>query len=178
MAMRFPLLTQELERAIGQGDVTIVVAFAGADVQEPASGIDVAHLQTQAFTQSQAAGVDGDEANAMIQRGHLAKDAAHFRGGEHDREFELGIGAHQFQFGRPGTFKGFFPEEFEGANDLGGSLTGDFLVGLEMDAILAELFGGDQLGGFVAELAQLANTGVIGLLGARADGQQFEVIGE
>ena len=34
MAMRFPLLAQQLQGALGQGDVTVLVALAGADVQE------------------------------------------------------------------------------------------------------------------------------------------------
>jgi hypothetical protein len=51
-------------------------------------------------------------------------------------------------------------------------------VGLEMDAILAELLGGDEVGGFAVKLAQLAQAGEVGLFGAGADGQEFEVIGE
>ena len=53
-----------------------------------------------------------------------------------------------------------------------------FFVGLEMDAVLAELLGGDQVGGFAVELAELAEAGVVGLFGAGADGQELQVIGE
>ena len=66
----------------------------------------------------------------------------------------------------------------EGADGLGAGLTGDLLVGFEMDAILAELFGGDQIGGFAVELTELADTGVVGFLGAGTDGQELEIIGE
>ena len=74
--------------------------------------------------------------------------------------------------------EGFFPEQLEGADGLGAGLAGDLFMGLEMDAILAQVFGRKQVGGFVVKLADLADAGVIGLLGARADGQQFEVVGE
>jgi len=51
-------------------------------------------------------------------------------------------------------------------------------VFLKVDAVLAELFGRDQVGGFVVVLAELADTGVVGLLCAGADGQELEVVGE
>ena len=176
--MRFPLFPQELERAFGQRDVTILITFAGADMEEHAFGIDVAHLQPQAFSQTQAAGVKGDQANAMIQGGNLGQNAPHFGSGEHHGEFELGIGANQLQFVGPDPFEGFLPEEFESADNLSARLAGDFLLTLEMDAILAKLFGADEVGGFVVELAELADAGVIGLFGARADGLKSQIIGE
>lgn len=36
MAVRFPLLAQEQQRALGQRDVAVLIAFAGADVQKHA----------------------------------------------------------------------------------------------------------------------------------------------
>jgi hypothetical protein len=62
--------------------------------------------------------------------------------------------------------EGFFPEELEGADGLGAGLAGDLFVGLEMNAVLADLLGADQLGRFAIELAELADTGVIGFFGA------------
>ena len=143
MTMAFPEFAQELKCALRQGNVTILVAFAGADVEEHALRIDVRDLQARALSQAQAAGVNGGQADPMIQGANQAEDAADFGGGENDGEFELGIGADQFQFVRPGAFESFFPEEFEGADDLGAGLACDFLDGLEVNAVLAELFGGD-----------------------------------
>jgi hypothetical protein len=54
MTMSFPELAQEQERAPGQRDIPIVVALAGADVQEHALGIDVADLQPKPLAQAQA----------------------------------------------------------------------------------------------------------------------------
>ena len=78
----------------------------------------------------------------------------------------------------PGAFEGFFPEELEGADDLGGSLAGDLLFGLEMDAVLAELLGRNQIGRFGIELTELAQAGEVGLFGAGADGEELEVVGK
>ena len=49
MAVGFPLFAQEQQGALGQGDVAVAIAFARADVQEHASGIDVGNLEAQAF---------------------------------------------------------------------------------------------------------------------------------
>jgi hypothetical protein len=178
VTMALPLLAQESQRVFGQRDVTVAVALAGADVQEHALGIDVGDLEAQGFAQAQAAGVDGDEGDAMIQGRDGRKDTAHLGGGQDDGQFELGIGADQFQFLGPDAFEGFLPEQLEGADGLGAGLAGDFFVLLEMDAVLAEVFGREQVRGLVVMLAELADTGVIGLLGARADGQELQVIGE
>jgi hypothetical protein len=155
-----------------------MVAFAGADVQEHPSGVNVADFQAQAFAEAQAAGVDGGEANAMIQGVHRREHPAHFGGGEDDGQLELGIGANQFQFVRPLAFEGFLPEDLDGADGLRAGLAGDLLVDFEMDAILTNLFGGDQVGGFAHELAELSDTGVVGLFGALTHRQELEVIGE
>jgi hypothetical protein len=178
MAMGFPELAQKLERALGQRDVTILIALAGTDVEEAALGVNVAHFQAEPLAQTQAAGINGDETDALIQGGNGGEDAAGFGGGKDDGKFELGIGADQIEFGGPGALEGFFPEELEGADDLGGGLAGDLLDRLEMDAVLAELLGGDEVGRFAAELGELAETGEIGLFGARGDGQEGQVVGE
>jgi len=178
MAMRFPLLAQEQQRAFGQRDIAVLVALAAADVQEHAFRIDIADLEPHAFAQPQAAGIDGGQAHAVIQRGHQGQKAAHLVGGENDRQLELGVGAGQFHFGRPGTAQGFFPEELDGADGLSAGLPGYLFVLLEMDAVLAEVFGREPVGGFGVMLAELADTGVIGRFGARADRQELEVIGE
>jgi hypothetical protein len=102
----------------------------------------------------------------MIQGGDGSQEAARFGGREDDGEFELGIGADQFQFVRPGAVEGFFPEELNGADGLGAGLAGDLLVALEMDAVLADVLRREQVGRFAVELAQLTDTGVIGRFGA------------
>ena len=114
----------------------------------------------------------------MVQGQDSGQDAAHFGSGEDDGELELGIGAGQFELVRPNAFERFFPEELDGANGLGAGLAGDLFVDLEMDAILADLLGGEQFRRFAVKLTELADAGVIGIFSARADGQEFEIIGE
>ena len=57
-------------------------------------------------------------------------------------------------------------------------MAGNFLDALEMDEILAQLLGRDQLWRALEMLSPLANTGQVGLLGSRGDRQEFEILGE
>jgi len=178
MAVGFPLLAQQVQRAFRQRHVAVLVALALTDVQEHAFGINVADLQPEAFTQTQAAGVDGREADAVVQQGDTRQHAAHLGRGEDDGQFELGIGADEFYLGRPGPAQGFLPEEFDGAEGLGGGLAGDLLDGFEMNEVLAELLGRDLIGGLGEELTKLPDTGEVGLLGAQTDRQELQVLRE
>lgn len=146
-------------------------------MQEHALAIDVAHFQAQALAQAQTAGVDRDQGHPMIQESDLLEDAPHLRGREHHGQFELRIGPDQFQFVGPGALEGLLPEDFDGADGLGGGLAGDLLFGFEMDAILADFLGRDEIGGFLVELAELAQAVPVGLFRARTDGQKFQIIG-
>ena len=47
-----------------------------------------------------------------------------------------------------------------------------------MDEVLAKVFGAELVRRFIVILTDLAKAGVVGLLGASADGQQLEVVGE
>jgi hypothetical protein len=178
MPMGFPKLPQQMKGALGQRHVTVAVAFAAANVQEHPLRIDVADFEPEPFAQAQSAGIDRRQTDAVIELRDIGEDPAHFLGGENHREFELGIGPDQFQFVRPLAFEGFFPEYFDGANGLGGSLAGNLLGDLEVNAILADFLGPDQLRGFAVMLAELAEAGEVSLFGAGADGEQFEIIGE
>jgi hypothetical protein len=178
MAMGLPLLAEQFQGALGQGNIAITIALATADVEEHALGVDVTHLETQTFTQAKAAGVDGGQTNAMVQPRNLGENTADFLGRENHRQLELGIGADQFQLLGPGAFESLFPEELESADELGGGLAGHLLDGLQVDAVLADLLEIDQFGRAVVVFTDLANTGQVSLLGARTDGQELKVVGE
>ena len=164
-----PALPQQEQGALRQGDVAVAVALAAADVQEHALGVDVADFQVEGLTQAQAAGVDGGQGDAVIEGRDGGEDAADLGGGEDDGELELGVGADQFDLGGPGTAEGLLPEQLDGADGLGGAGAGEATFGLEVEEVLAQFLGGDLLGGAVEVLAELADAGQVGLLGA---GQQ------
>ena len=78
----------------------------------------------------------------------------------------------------PSATQGFLPKDLDRADGLGGGLPRDLLLGFEMDAVLADLLGADQIRGLAAELAELTHASPAGLLGAGTDGQQLQIIGE
>ena len=178
MMMREPLLAQEVEGAFGKRDVAIGVALAAANVQEHAFGVDVADLQAQAFAQAQAAGIDQGQADPVIEGDDAGQDPAHFGGREDDGQFELGIGPDQFQFVGPLAAEGFLPEELDRAEGLGGGLAGDPFDGFEVEEVLADVFGGELIGGLMVELAELADVGVVGFHRPGAEGEKLKIIGK
>jgi hypothetical protein len=147
-------------------------------VQEHAWGIDVGNLHIQTFAQAQAAGINGRQANAMIEAFDLLKDLAHFLSGEHDRQFESWVSTDQPDFDRPRLAESFFPEQFDGANILGGSLAGEFLLRFEIKEVLAEFFGGDQVGRLAVILAEFADAGPVAQDGTFSQRQQAQIVKE
>ena len=66
MVMGFPELSQELQRSPGERHVSVFVALA-ADVEKHAVAVDIGDLQGPSFCQSQAAGIDRGQADAMAE---------------------------------------------------------------------------------------------------------------
>lgn len=147
-------------------------------MKKHAFAVDVADFNFDAFAQAQTARVNGGQADAMVESLNLGEDLADLLGGEHHREFELRVGADQFDLGRPGLAERFFPEDFDGADGLSGSLAGDFLVNLEVEEVLAQFFGGDPLRGLAVELREFADAGPVTQDGALSDGKQAQVVEE
>jgi len=144
--------------ACGGGGTFAVVALAGADVEEHALGVDVAHLQVEGFAQAQAAGVGGGEGDAMIEGGDGGEDVA--------------------DLGGPGAAQGLLPEHLDGADGLGGGGTVEAPLSLEVEEVLAQLLGVDLLGGFVEVLGELSDAGEVGLLCPGQEGEEAQVVGE
>ena len=114
----------------------------------------------------------------MIQGHDPGENRADFHGREDDRQFELRRGPGKLQLRGPGALEGFLPEEFDRAQRLRGTLAGEAPLGLEIDEILAQLLGGDQLGGAVKVFGQLAQTGPVTFLTAGLERQQGQILGE
>ena len=114
----------------------------------------------------------------MIQPLDQAQNTADLVAREDDRQLEFWIGTGEFQLGWPSASQGFFPEHFDRTKGLGAGLASHLFVLFEMDEVLAKVFGGELVRRFIVILTDLAKAGVVGLLGASADGQQLEVVGE
>jgi len=60
IAVHLPEAAQQAKCSIRQGSETVFIALGIADMDAPAIGVNIAHLETQAFTQAQAKAVDGE----------------------------------------------------------------------------------------------------------------------
>src|ERR1039457_132238 len=178
MAVAAPEVAQPFEGPLRQGHVTVAVAFARPDMQEHACGVDVADFQLEGFAQTQTAGIDGRQGDAMIHQRHPGDKLAHLGSREGDGRLELGRGADKLQLGGPNALEGFLPEELDRAERLGGALAGEAPLGLEIDEILAKFFGADQVGRAVKVLGQLTHASPVTLLAAGLERQQCQVVGK
>ena len=52
MAVREPILAQQLQGTLGEGHIAVFIAFAAADMHEHASTVNVRHLELGAFGQA------------------------------------------------------------------------------------------------------------------------------
>lgn len=178
VTMSSPELAQQIQSAEGQRNVTIPIAFATADMEQHPFTVNVFNLQSQTVAQAQAAGIDRGQTDPVIQRLDRTEDLADFRCREHDGEFEVGIGPDHLDFLGPGAAEGFLPEEFNGAQGLGGSLPRDLLLGLQEDEILPEFIRRDQIGGLGEMLTELPHAGPVGFFSAGTARQELEILGE
>jgi hypothetical protein len=60
VTMELPEAAQQIQRRIRQRHEAILIALGIADMHAAALGIDIAHLQPQAFTEAQAEAVEGE----------------------------------------------------------------------------------------------------------------------
>jgi len=58
MAMRDPVVAQQFQRALWQGDLPIFPAFAMPDVDHHARAVDILHVKVGALLQAQPTGGD------------------------------------------------------------------------------------------------------------------------
>ena len=75
MAVGFPGGSQQVEGAIGQGDVAVLGALTPVHVDHVARAIDIAHVQGEGLVEAQSTAVEGGEVDAMVQRSHGLEEA-------------------------------------------------------------------------------------------------------
>ena len=106
----------------------------------------------------------------MIQSFGQAQNTADLVGREDDWQLELWICSGQFDLGWPSAPQGFFPEHFDRTQSLGAGLASYLFVLFEVNEVLAKVLGGESIGRPVVVLTDLAQAGVVSLLGAPTDG--------
>src|SRR5262245_44814820 len=67
ITMRGPVVAQQFERALGQWDIMILIALAVADMDHHPRAVDVWNCEADAFLQTESAGIDGRETDAVAR---------------------------------------------------------------------------------------------------------------
>jgi hypothetical protein len=162
MAVRAPILAQQLEGACWQGHIA-VFAFAMPDVEQPTVAIHILNLQMSAFSQTQATRVDGAEAHSIRLAAEAVQDAAHFVGAEHHWQLFFMGWTNPIQRD-VGAVEGLHVKEPQAVQGKGVGAARNVLVVLEVEEILTEFFGRDAVRGLVPVFGQLPDGAQIGVL--------------
>jgi len=173
-AMRPPVVAQQREGRLRQGDVAVVLPLPG-HMDEPAGPVHLGHLETRALQEPQATGVDRNEADPVDGKAHEVKDAPDLLAAEHGGQLVRVRRAHQRQ-ARERFAERVLDKELDvaqGDRDGGPRIVLD--LG-EMEEVLAEVLVGDQVRRFAEVLGQLADGADVSLLGARRERAELHVL--
>jgi len=87
IAMHFIEGSQDFKGSLGQGDITILVAFSLMDVDKHALGVDVLDLEAGSFADAEAEGVDDFQTGAMMRELDTVKNGFDLLPAQDDRQF-------------------------------------------------------------------------------------------
>ena len=174
VAMGFPVLAEQLQGRVGQGDVTILAALAVMDVNQLPGAVDVTDLEVSAFLQAQSTGIDGGETSPIAKQSDLRENLSHFFPAEDDGQLLFSRRAHQLERGQR-TLEGVLVEELQAAQGDGGAAAGPVLDVLDVEKVLPQFFVADLIRRLVIVLGQLADGPDIHLLGACRHATQLQV---
>src|SRR5207249_308215 len=112
-------LAQLFESPLRQGHVTVLVPFAPPDMQQHATAVNIAGMQQEALTESQAAGIDGRQASPVDRSAHATQNALDLLAAQDHGQFLFLGWTEQFQ-GGPASLEGGLEQEFDAAKGDGG----------------------------------------------------------
>jgi hypothetical protein len=176
MAMGGPVGAEGLEGAGGEWDEAVPGALAAVDVDHHATAVDVADREVEALAESEAERGDGPEGGAVVWRLDGGDEASDLVRGEDVGQAFLPGDAEALE-GGPVSRCGVRREELDTAvSDAEGS-GGEVPVVLEVEEVVAELRLGESVGRSAEVIGELPDGAEVGVLGARAEAGELEVVG-
>ena len=165
MVMGFPQLPEEFQSPLRQWDVAVLVPFA-ADVQEHAVAVDVRDLQGPAFGQSQPAGVDGGQTDAMAEHVDAGEGSSDLTKAQ-DRGQGLDPLGLEETNGGPIPLESMLIEELDSTEGNGTGHPGPAGDIGAVEEILPQFLIRDEIRGLMIVFSQFADRSGVGFLGAR-----------
>ncbi len=163
MAVGDPIAAEQTESGLGERDVAILGALSTVDMDHHASGIDIGDFEVEAFMKSEAAGIDGGEIGVILGGMDLGKNGSDFFAAEDGGEATFGLGTQDTE-DVPVTLEDVFEKEANAAIADAHGIGGPVIDVLAVEKIILKFLFGDQIGGFVVELAEHADGAGVGLL--------------
>lgn len=173
VAVALPIVAQVFEGALRQRHEAVFVAFAMSDVKHQARAIDIGNLKPYALLESQTAGVDGGQTDAVARQTDGAENLSDFLLTEDDGKFLLGFRAHEIE-NRPLAIESKLEEELDGAKGDGDSRARPFLDIDDVEKVVSEFIFRDQVWGFVKVLGELPDSANVGLLSAFGESPELQ----
>ena len=174
VAVRFPLLAQQLQRFLRQRHVAVFVALGLPDAHESARTVDVFDFQMSALGQAQSAGIDRGQTEAIVLKANAVQHMANFIPAEHDRQPFVFPGTDEQQ-GWPRALDGVIVEELDATQcDRAGAAAPLFDV-FTVQKVLPQIFFANPARGLVEVFAQLANGADIQFLSTGAVAFKLQV---
>lgn len=174
VAMGEPVLAQHLQAGFGQGHIAVLAALAVSHMHHLARPIDVFDLQGDAFQQTQSAGIDGRQADAVTHGMHALQDLLDFLPAQNHRQFRTPGRTDKFKR-VPFPFECMLEEELDAAQRQSVRTAGNAFDVYQVQEVLTQFLFADQVGGFVIIRRQLAHCLHIGLLRPLGQTAQLQV---
>ena len=177
IVMGEPILSQQRPSGLGERDVAVLAPFAEPHVQQPAGFVDIRDLDMQGLFEAQAAAVNQRQTGSIAQQAHRRKQQVNLLHRQNHRQ--------AFLFGRPDHIKhlplalqGLFEEAFDAADRLGHTGPSPVAFVFDVQEVLAQFLFADVGGRFLDVVGQLAHGAGVGLLGARREPLELQILDE
>jgi len=174
IAVSLPKLSEEFQSPLRQWDVAVLVPLA-ADVQEHAVAVDIGNLQGSAFGQSQPAGVDGGQADAMAEHVDAGEGSADLIEAQDGGQGFDALGLEETN-GGPVPLQGMLIEELDSTEGNGTGHPGPSGDIGAVEEILPQFLIRDQVWGLMIVFSQFADGSGVGILGAGREASKLHVL--
>jgi len=156
-----PIVTQQLQQSLREGNAPILPPFAVADPDQHPCTVNVMHLQLYPFGKTEAAGVDDGQNHANGEMLNKRKDVFHFVGTQDDRKLFPLSGPNEVK-DEPFPLEGFLEEKLDAAKMYreGAARNASFLH--KVEEIGAEFFLGNVFRGTVVMLGKTPDGSEVG----------------
>src|SRR5262245_36016879 len=78
MAVRTPILAEQMKSSLRQRDVTVLSTLAAVDVDHHALAVDIGDFEMAAFVKTQATGIDGGEIDVVVESFDVGQNTSDF----------------------------------------------------------------------------------------------------